>query len=99
VVAARPELPGSTNAPTVGLVIQQYPSSGDGVFAGKTVSAGAQLREVVVEGKKGYWIDGGAHSIAYFRRAGHLHRGQRCAGRRTRSYGPTRGVTIASSRR
>jgi len=63
---ARPELPGSTNAPTVGLVIQQYPSSGDGVFAGKTVTQGAQLREVVVEGKKGYWIDGAPHSIAYF---------------------------------
>jgi hypothetical protein len=62
---ARPDLPGSTNAPTVGLVVQQYPSSGDGGFFQKTLSGGARAREVVVEGKTGYWIDGEPHSIAY----------------------------------
>ena len=61
----RPGLPGSTNAPTVGLLVQQYPSTGDNGFFAKTVSGDARVREVVVEGKRGYWIDGGAHSIAY----------------------------------
>ena len=62
---ARPDLPGSTTAPTVGLIVQQYPSGGDAVFIGKGLTAGSSMREVVVEGKKGYWIDGAPHSLAY----------------------------------
>jgi len=63
---ARPDLPGSTTAPTVGLVVQQYPSSGDVIGFGKGLTPGSTAREVVVEGKKGYWIDGAPHSLAYF---------------------------------
>jgi hypothetical protein len=63
---ARADLPGSTSAPSVGLIVQQYRSSGDGVFFGKGVSGGSAVHEVVVEGKRGYWIDGAPHSIAYF---------------------------------
>ena len=63
---ARPDLPGSTSAPSVGLVVQQYSSSTGEIFPGKTVTPGSTVREVVVEGKKGYWIDGAPHSIAYF---------------------------------
>ena len=63
---ARPELPGSASAPSVGLVVQQYRSSTDGIFVGKTVTPGSAVREIVVEGKRGYWIDGAPHSIAYF---------------------------------
>jgi hypothetical protein len=63
---ARPDLPGSTFAPSVGLVVQQYRSSTGDIFPGKTVTPGSTVREIVVEGKKGYWIDGAPHSIAYF---------------------------------
>jgi hypothetical protein len=63
---ARPDLPGSTAAPSVGLVVQQYRSSTGDIFPGKTVTPGSSVREIVVEGKKGYWIDGAPHSIAYF---------------------------------
>jgi len=63
---ARPDLPGSTFAPSVGLAVQQYRSSSSDIFIGKTVTPGSTVREIVVEGKKGYWIDGAPHSIAYF---------------------------------
>ena len=63
---ARADLPGSTFAPSVGLVVQQYRSSTGDIFPGKTVTPGSTIREIVVEGKKGYWIDGAPHSIAYF---------------------------------
>ena len=62
---ARPGLVGSTSAPAVGLIVQQYPSSGDLSFFLKTLSGGSRAREVVVEGAKGYWVDGAPHSIAY----------------------------------
>ena len=62
---ARPGLVGSTSAPTVGLVVQQYPGSGGLDFFLKTLSQGSRAREVVVEGAKGYWVDGAPHSIAY----------------------------------
>ena len=63
---ARPDLPGSTSAPSVGLVVQQYRSGSSDVFIGKTLTPGSTAREIVVEGKKGYWIEGAPHSIAYF---------------------------------
>jgi hypothetical protein len=46
--------------------VQQYRSSTGDIFPGKTVTPGSTVREIVVEGKKGYWIDGAPHSIAYF---------------------------------
>ena len=61
---ARPGLAGATSAPTVGLVVQQYPSTGDiGIFL-KTLTSESRAREVVVENRKGYWVEG-VHSIAY----------------------------------
>jgi hypothetical protein len=62
---ARPGLVGSTSAPTVGLIVQQYPSTGDLSFFLKTLSQGSRAREVTVEGRKGYWVDGAPHSLAY----------------------------------
>ncbi|HUP73182.1 MAG TPA: hypothetical protein VM282_09045 [Acidimicrobiales bacterium] len=62
---ARQGLAGSPTAPTVGLVVQQYPGSGDVSYFLKTLSPGSRAREVTVEGKKGYWVDGAPHSIAY----------------------------------
>lgn len=61
---ARPGLIGSTSAPTVGLIVQQYPSSGDIGFFLKTLTSDSRAREVVVENRKGYWVEG-SHSIAY----------------------------------
>ena len=61
----RPGLVGSTSAPTVGLIVQQYPSTGDLGFFLKTLSPGSRAREVVVEGRRGYWVDGAPHSLAY----------------------------------
>ena len=61
---ARPGLVGSTTAPTVGLLVQQYPSKADVGFILKTLGA-ARARELVVEGQRGFWIDGEPHSIGY----------------------------------
>ncbi|MEO8695247.1 MAG: hypothetical protein ABI658_17110 [Acidimicrobiales bacterium] len=61
---ARPGLIGSRSAPTVGLVVQQYPSSGDMGFFLKTLTSDSRAQEVVVENGKGYWVEG-SHSIAY----------------------------------
>jgi hypothetical protein len=61
---ARPGLPESVTAPGVGLVVQQYPSTDVG-FIEKSLGPGARAALVTVEGKRGYWIDGQPHSIAY----------------------------------
>jgi hypothetical protein len=62
---ARPGLAGSVTAPSVGLVVQQYPSTADLGFFQKSLGQGTRAVEVAVEGKRGYWIDGQPHSIAY----------------------------------
>jgi hypothetical protein len=62
---ARPGLAGSSTAPSVGLVVQQYPSSYDLGFFEKTLGQGTRAVQVEVEGRRGYWIDGQPHSIGY----------------------------------
>jgi hypothetical protein len=61
---ARAGLTGARSAPTVGLIVQQYPSSGDMGFFLKTLTSESRAQEVVVENRKGYWVEG-SHSIAY----------------------------------
>ena len=61
---ARPGLPGSTSAPTVGLILQQYPGSDDLGYMLKTLSSESRAREVIVENRRGYWVEGN-HSIGY----------------------------------
>jgi hypothetical protein len=62
---ARPGLAESVTAPGVGLVVQQYPSTGDIGFLEKTLGPGTRAAQVTVEGRRGYWIDGQPHSIGY----------------------------------
>ncbi|MEO5842072.1 MAG: hypothetical protein ABIQ73_21215, partial [Acidimicrobiales bacterium] len=61
---AGPGLVGSTSAPSVGLIVQQYPSRGDMGFFLKTLTSQSRAQEVVVDNSRGYWVEG-SHSIAY----------------------------------
>ena len=62
---ARPGLAGSPTAPTVGLVVQQYRGTGGMDYFQKIVGGTSRVREVVVENRRGYWVDGEPHSIGY----------------------------------
>ena len=61
---SRPDLP-DTQAPGIGLLLNEFRGSVDQEFFGKMIGGGTTLTPVTIDGTTGYWISGALHDFFY----------------------------------
>ena len=77
--AVRPALP-VTNTPGVGLIVMAFDGTHDSGYFTKVIDSGTVVEPVVVDGHRGYWLEGDPHMFFYQGRTGFVDDPRRWVG-------------------